>query len=71
MKIFKLLFLLIILINFNSISYAEKDCSMYSTNTVMGNYNKKKCEQGIEKTKKLTFKEKLKLLNPLKKKKND
>ena len=71
MKFLKFLFLLIILINLNSISFAENHCSGYSADTIMGMYNKRKCEQGIKPNEKLSLKQKLKLLNPLQKKNND
>ena len=71
MKYIKFILLFAVLISLNTKSFAEKDCSIYNTNTVMGNYNKRKCEKGIKATKKMSFKEKLKLLNPLQKKKND
>ena len=65
MKFLKLLFLLIILVNLNSNSFAENHCSGYSNDTIMGKYNKRKCLLGLKKDQKLSLKHKLKLLNPL------
>tara|TARA_B110000438_G_C15756430_1_gene625317 strand:- start:958 stop:1176 length:219 start_codon:yes stop_codon:yes gene_type:complete len=72
MKFLKLLFLISVLINLNSNSFADNHCSGYSTDTIMGMYNKRKCILGIKQDEKLSLKQRLKLLNPLQKKiKND
>ena len=55
---------------FNSISIAEtkRDCSQYSTKTIVGTWDKKRCEKGKAPIKKLELVKKIKELNPFKKK---
>jgi hypothetical protein len=69
MRIVKILFIstLLSLFTSNSFSEVKKDCSMYNKDTLVGTYDKWRCEQGKEPRKKLNLGEKLKKLNPLSK----
>ena len=69
MKIIKILLFSSFLIFFNLNSYAEtkNDCSEYSSETLLGTYDKWRCQQGKEPRKKWKIGEKLKKLNPLSK----
>ena len=72
MKILKILFLTIVLFSFAASSFAEekRDCSTIDTSTGVGMYEKYKCKKGLPPSEKSSFKEKLKKLNPFKKKVN-
>ena len=69
MKLFKIFFISVLLTLMNSNVYPEtkRDCSMFNNNSLMGSYDKWRCEKGKEPRKKLNLGEKLKKLNPLSK----
>ena len=69
MRIIKMLFITTLLSLFTSNSFSEtkRDCSMFNNNSLLGTYDKWRCEQGKEPRKKLNLGEKLKKLNPLSK----
>ncbi len=64
MKKLMFTFCLAILIFNTSVSFAEtnKDCSQYSKNTLLGTYDKWRCEQGKGERKKLELGKKIKNL---------
>ena len=70
MKILKILFLAIVLLSFSISSFSEekRDCSTIDTSTGAGMYEKYKCKKGLPPSEKGSLKEKLKKLNPFKKK---
>ena len=70
MRLFKLILILFILALFNTNSFAETktDCSQYSTKTLVGQWDKMRCKKGKPPRKELKLGEKLKKLNPFKKK---
>ena len=66
MRLIKILFVTTLLSLFTTSSFSEtKDCSMYDNKTIVGTYDKWRCEKGKEPRKK--FKQILKKLNPLSK----
>ena len=69
MRIIKILLISSCLFLFNSYSFAEtkRDCSEYTSKTLIGVYDKWLCKQGKEPRKKLNIVDKLKKLNPLEK----
>ena len=68
MKIFKILFVTTLLSLFTTSSFSEtKDCSMFESKSLLGMYDKWRCEKGKEPRKKLNLGQKLKKLNPLSK----
>jgi hypothetical protein len=71
MKIFTttILFTFIIFYNSNAIAETKRDCSMYSSKTHVGMLEKRRCKKGLPQKEKTTFGQKLKKLNPFKKKK--
>ena len=71
MKIFTttLLFTFIIFYNSNAIAETKRDCSMYSSKTHAGMLEKRRCKKGLPQKEKTTLGQKLKKLNPFKKKK--
>ena len=73
MKIFTTImlstFIITIFYNSNAIAEAKQDCSMYNSKTFMGTLEKRRCEKGLPPKEKTTLGEKLKKLNPFKKKK--
>ena len=71
MKIFTITILstFIIFYNSNAIAETKQDCSMYSNKNHVGMLQKRRCEKGLSQKEKTTFGEKLKKLNPFKKKK--
>jgi len=70
MKIFTTIILstIIIFYNSNAIAETKQDCSMYSNKTFMGMLEKRRCEKGLPQKEKTTLGEKIKKLNPFKKK---
>ena len=64
MKILKFLPLILVLTLYNSSSLAEtkKDCSQYTKDTIMGTFDKWRCEKGKGERKKLELGKKLKNL---------
>ena len=70
MKIIITVFITTLLMLPNVTSFAEtkEDCSKYSTKTLVGQYDKYRCEKGKPPRKKLELGKKLKKLNPFKKK---
>ena len=71
MKLFSttILFTFIIFYNSNAIAETKRDCSMYSSKTHVGMLEKRRCKKGLPQKEKTTFGQKLKKLNPFKKKK--
>jgi hypothetical protein len=71
MKIFTttILFTFIIFYNSNAIAETKRDCSMYSSKTHVGMLEKRRCKKGLPQKEKTTLGQKLKKLNPFKKKK--
>ncbi len=71
MKIFTttILFTFIIFYNSNAIAETKRDCSMYSNKTHVGMVELWRCKAGLPQKEKTTFGQKLKKLNPFKKKK--
>ena len=69
MRIIKILFITTLLSLFTSNSFSEtkRDCSMYNNDSLLGAYDKWRCEKGKDPRKKLNLGEKLKKLNPLSK----
>jgi len=68
MRIIKIFFVTTLLSLFTTSSFSEtRDCSMFDNSTLMGTYDKWRCEKGKEPRKKLNLGEKLKKLNPLSK----
>ena len=69
MKILNIIVVFIILQIASSSAFAatKEDCSIYNTKTIMGVYDKKRCEQGKPPRKKWGIGKKLKKLNPLSK----
>ncbi len=70
MKIVYTTLILILVSFFNTGSFAETktDCSQYNTKTLVGSWNKKRCERGKPPIEGIKLGEKLKKLNPFKKK---
>ena len=70
MKFLNILIIFAFFSFFNTASIAEtkRDCSQYSTKTLVGTWDKKRCEKGKPPRKKLELGKKLKKLNPFKKK---
>ena len=70
MKLLKLIPVLFVLTLFNTNSFAETktDCSQYSTKTLVGQWDKMRCKKGKPPREKSKLGEKLKKLNPFKKK---
>ena len=71
MKIFTttILFTFIIFYNSNAVAETKRDCSMYSYKTHVGILEKRRCIKGLPQKEKTTLGQKLKKLNPFKKKK--
>ena len=67
MKILNIIAVLIILqlASSNTFAATKQDCSIYNTKTLMGLYDKKRCEKGKPPRKKWGIGKKLKKLNPL------
>jgi len=67
MKILNTIVIFIILQLASSSAFAatKEDCSLYNTKTIMGMYDKKRCEAGKPPRKKWGIGKKLKKLNPL------
>ena len=59
---------IILFLSKNSFAETKQDCSQYSTKTLIGTWDKARCEKGKPPRKKLKLGEKLKKLNPFKKK---
>ena len=49
----------------NTFAATKEDCSKYNTKTIMGTYDKARCEKGKPPRKKWNIGKKLKKLNPL------
>ena len=67
MKILNIIVVLIILqlTSSNTFAATKQDCSIYNTETLMGMYDKKRCEKGKPPRKKWSIGKKLKKLNPV------
>ena len=67
MKILNIIVVLIILqfASSNTIATTKQDCSIYNTQTLIGMYDKKRCEKGKPPRKKWGIGKKLKKINSL------
>ena len=63
-----IIFLFALTLSKVSLADAERDCSQYSTKTIVGTWDKLRCEKGKPPRKKLELGKKIKNLNPFKKK---
>ena len=70
MKFVRILIAFILVLFFNTTTFADtkQDCSQYNTKTIIGAWDKARCEKGKPPREKLKLGEKLKKLNPFKKK---
>jgi len=71
MKTIKILIILLVFTLFSNFSMAETkiNCSEISTKSLTGIFEKKRCEKGLPPKEKINLSQKLKKLNPFKKKK--